>query len=157
MGRPPRSTEWEKAPLRRSSGYAARRRPAQVVKDAFGSWSAGLIAAGLEPLPPGGQRQERCRRGHPLSGENLVVRPNGKRSCRACEREGDRKRKRKDWPGRRAARQRKRLYADRWKAEGLCSRCGGERDRRDRLTCARCRAYLRDADTRRRAERREAA
>ncbi|MGH3029279.1 MAG: HNH endonuclease signature motif containing protein [Gaiellaceae bacterium] len=28
-----------------------------------------------------------CKRGHPLSGNNLYVRPNGSRHCRACARE----------------------------------------------------------------------
>lgn len=32
-------------------------------------------------------RQTHCKRGHPLSGDNLYVYPNGKRLCRTCERE----------------------------------------------------------------------
>lgn len=30
---------------------------------------------------------DHCRRGHPLEGENLYMRPDGKRGCRACRRE----------------------------------------------------------------------
>jgi hypothetical protein len=31
-------------------------------------------------------RQESCKRGHPLSGSNLYVYPDGRRGCRACTR-----------------------------------------------------------------------
>lgn len=31
-------------------------------------------------------RQTECKRGHPLSGDNLYVEPNGARRCRACKR-----------------------------------------------------------------------
>jgi hypothetical protein len=43
----------------------------------------------------GGQFQEQshCKRGHPLSGENLRVRPGGVRSCRECSRNGQRARR----------------------------------------------------------------
>lgn len=34
-----------------------------------------------------------CPQGHPYSGENLYVRPNGERCCRQCRREDDRHRK----------------------------------------------------------------
>ena len=33
-----------------------------------------------------------CPQGHPLSGDNLYVRPNGKRECRTCHREHARRR-----------------------------------------------------------------
>ena len=32
-------------------------------------------------------RKTKCIRGHPLSGENLYVRPDGKRQCRECKRQ----------------------------------------------------------------------
>ncbi len=32
------------------------------------------------------QRQTSCKRGHPLSGENLYVKPSGSRQCRICRR-----------------------------------------------------------------------
>jgi HNH endonuclease len=31
-------------------------------------------------------RKTHCKRGHPLSGDNLHIRPNGARICRACDR-----------------------------------------------------------------------
>jgi hypothetical protein len=35
---------------------------------------------------PIANRRTHCKRGHPLSGENLYTRPNGYRMCRACGR-----------------------------------------------------------------------
>ena len=32
----------------------------------------------------------------------------------------------------------------RWKAEGLCARCGGEREEKGYTNCVGCRAYMRD-------------
>lgn len=37
-------------------------------------------------------RKTHCRQGHPFEGDNLIVRSSGGRSCRACQREADRKR-----------------------------------------------------------------
>jgi hypothetical protein len=37
-------------------------------------------------VPTGRPKQDRCKRGHPLEGENLYVRPNGDRCCRTCRR-----------------------------------------------------------------------
>lgn len=33
-----------------------------------------------------GQSQTHCKRGHPLSGDNVATKPNGWRSCRVCQR-----------------------------------------------------------------------
>lgn len=38
-------------------------------------------------------RKTHCVRGHPLSGENLYIRPNGHRRCRACKNIGERRRR----------------------------------------------------------------
>lgn len=38
------------------------------------------------------ERNDKCRNGHPLSGENLYVKPSGDRRCRACQRTTDRNR-----------------------------------------------------------------
>ncbi len=39
-------------------------------------------------------RKAICKRGHPLEGDNLSIRPNGYRECRQCRREADAARKR---------------------------------------------------------------
>lgn len=86
-GRAPTCKEWMKPngrPLRFGKPWTPGHRPttATVVR-VFGSWTAGLAAAGLEP-----KRREckptRCKRGHALAGENLYVNPRGERQCRAC-------------------------------------------------------------------------
>lgn len=38
-------------------------------------------------------RKEHCKRGHPLSGDNLIVYPNGYRNCRECRNMADRQRR----------------------------------------------------------------
>lgn len=40
-----------------------------------------------EAHPNFGARQSVCQRGHPQTGENVVVRPDGHRRCRVCHRE----------------------------------------------------------------------
>jgi hypothetical protein len=93
-GRPPTRLEWAKAPTRRLPGYSSRRRPtSETVAAVMGSWSAAMAAAGLEPRSPGGQPREHCRRGHEIVGGNLIVRPDGKRTCRTRRREGQRARR----------------------------------------------------------------
>jgi hypothetical protein len=83
-GRAPTRKEWEKAPPARQPGYRHRARPTSATVEAvFGSWSAGLAAAGLEPRPSGGQVRDRCDRGH----DEWRTRPDGKRFCAACRRE----------------------------------------------------------------------
>jgi hypothetical protein len=39
-------------------------------------------------------RKTHCIRGHPLSGDNLITRPDGHRKCRTCKRRSDRARRR---------------------------------------------------------------
>ena len=34
---------------------------------------------------PGRPRQDHCKRGHALSGENVYIAPGGERQCRACQ------------------------------------------------------------------------
>jgi hypothetical protein len=87
-GRAPTMQEWQKMPPSSPPGYEHRPRPvAETVKAAFGSWSAGLAAAGLEPRTPGGQVRERCKGGH----DEWRTRPDGKRFCAACRREKQRR------------------------------------------------------------------
>jgi hypothetical protein len=51
----------------------------------FGSWPAGLKAAGLTAQKSGGEPWERCKHGHPLEGDNVVLDGrSGKRKCRTC-------------------------------------------------------------------------
>ena len=38
-------------------------------------------------MPPKGYRAKSCRHGHPYSGENLYVTPNGQQGCRQCRRQ----------------------------------------------------------------------
>lgn len=40
-------------------------------------------------------RQTHCKRGHPLSGENLKIRTDGSRQCKQCARYRERRRQRK--------------------------------------------------------------
>jgi Homing endonuclease associated repeat len=52
-GRPPTSLEWEETPRRQPRKIGRGRPTAETVKLRFGSWNAGLVAAGLEPLGTG--------------------------------------------------------------------------------------------------------
>jgi hypothetical protein len=61
----------------------ARRRERAI--DALGRLERNPGAKGL---------RTECVHGHPLSGDNVYMRPNGTRSCLTCRRERDRKRKR---------------------------------------------------------------
>jgi hypothetical protein len=38
--------------------------------------------------------KKKCKRGHRLAGENLYIKPDGNRNCRACHREGEARRRR---------------------------------------------------------------
>ena len=61
-------------------------RDARLSNLAYGTHSENMrdcIAHGTNPLA----RKERCKRGHPLSGDNLYVPANGSRQCRTCCRE----------------------------------------------------------------------
>jgi hypothetical protein len=100
-GRAPTRVEWQKA-------TPGRCRPtAQTVCAIFGSWSAGLGAAGLTPRAPGGQPRERCER----HGEDMRVRPDGKHECTACRRETQRERRRR---ARKPLPERRCLWCSRW-------------------------------------------
>jgi hypothetical protein len=52
----------------------------------FGSWNAGMAAAGFKPRPKKKPLQRYCKRGHYLRGVNLYIKPNGKRECLRCKR-----------------------------------------------------------------------
>jgi hypothetical protein len=45
-----------------------------------------------ESLSAQNRRKTECKRGHPFSGENLIIRPDGSRYCRECMRRGLRER-----------------------------------------------------------------
>jgi Homing endonuclease associated repeat len=123
------------------------RRPTSArVQQVLGSWSAALEAAGFEPRPQHGQADgKRCRNGHDLTVEAYVS-PGGKRYCRACIRERERRQR-----ARRAAdRERKARHARKRRELGLCVRCGEQPAAPERTCCADCLTSLRDADRRRR-------
>jgi hypothetical protein len=45
-----------------------------------------VIPPGLRGLPNHNSLKTHCPRGHPLSGDNVRIRPTGHRACRACHR-----------------------------------------------------------------------
>jgi hypothetical protein len=53
--------------------------------------SAGNVLRGRGPSAINA-RKTHCKNGHPLSGDNLVMRKNGRRGCRSCERVTEAKR-----------------------------------------------------------------
>lgn len=55
----------------------------------------------------------KCRRGHPVTPENIYTSPSGTRVCRECRKERDRKRHERDKEKRNAA-TRKRYWGKRW-------------------------------------------
>jgi len=95
-GRPPTTNEWTRTGGPRRPTFA-------TVQRVFGSWSAGLAAAGLQGQKLGGDRWTHCKRGHPLEGDNVGVYSSGTRFCRACRRAWDRERKRRLYAERREA------------------------------------------------------
>lgn len=56
-----------------------------TIRRVFGSWTAGLAAAGLQPRSPGWRKtqQRKCKRGHLLA--DALIDPNGGRRCRTCD------------------------------------------------------------------------
>lgn len=66
---------------------------------------------------------DHCKRGHPLTEDNIYVSPKGRRRCRACQREGNRERYSRD-PKRGAAKRmtyydtvKAYAYNKRWRSE----------------------------------------
>lgn len=125
-GHPPTFRDWQRATESTPS--------ASLVAIRFGSWSAALRAAGLPVSPAGGARQDRCRRGHPLTEDNVYVAPSGERQCRTCHRDRARQRARRR---RRAAEWQKELRRRR-REQGLCRDCGDEAPA-GRTRCEHCR------------------
>lgn len=86
-GRPPTMKEWRRRngrPLRLGQTWTAGHRPtAQTVVRVFGSWMAGLEAAGLTPKPRE-RKPARCHDGHLFTPENTYVNSRGERQCRQC-------------------------------------------------------------------------
>ncbi len=90
-GFPPTAAEWQQRSRERGGGLieVVRMWPSvSTVIDEFGSWAAGLEAAGTvreAQRPPG--RRAKCMRGHRFTPENTIFFPDGRRRCRTCERE----------------------------------------------------------------------
>jgi hypothetical protein len=93
-GRPPREKEWRRAARPYKFGTSPPERPTSMrVRDLFGSWVAGLVAAGVG-LGDYGKKPEprkRCRRGHDLTKPEAVYeyaysdgRAGTVRRCRRC-------------------------------------------------------------------------
>ena len=154
-GRPPTLLEWRSTPAR---GRWGKSRPtAQTVKRVFGSWNRALAEAGLAVRPPNKEPQERCKRGHELTPDNVYPHHHGGRMCLTCMRERQRqyvRRARAREKAREQTRERRRqrhrsreaeakrqLYAER-RAAGLCY-CGAARDVPGRASCSRCLARSR--------------
>jgi hypothetical protein len=55
----------------------------RATRKANGLTSNGAVPVVVKARPP---LMMECRRGHPLAGDNLYVRPDGKRCCRICRR-----------------------------------------------------------------------
>jgi hypothetical protein len=71
------------------------------------SWAAGRPRwppPASTPAAQAASRASAAKRGHELVGHNLIVRPDGKRTCRTCRREGQRARRAAARRGRRRAR-----------------------------------------------------
>jgi hypothetical protein len=149
-GEPPSADAWARPLSPQRKGPRGRTRPSTwTVRQAFGSFSAAVEAAGYTPRPQGEQgRRELCKAGmHELAGANVWESPtSGLRICKACRRARDQA------PARERARQRDRKAARyaRLKDAGLCVRCGKHPAEPDRACCADCLGYLREADARRR-------
>jgi hypothetical protein len=69
----------------------------------FGSFTAGPLAAGLQPVDEADRirrlkesrpRPTHCKHGHEFTPENTIEFKNGKRKCRTCRNEYDRRRRR---------------------------------------------------------------
>lgn len=87
------------APRFRRNGFGERPRPAPCAYEVAYAVvrNAQALICALTPdiygrmeiikRGRGRPRQDACKRGHPLSGENVYVAPTGERSCRACQHE----------------------------------------------------------------------
>jgi hypothetical protein len=101
-GRAPTAKEWATPTARQPEGRGRPRWRAphpHTVAAVFGSWSAGLEAAGLETRPahrPQAPQAASCGLGHDLTDPaNVYVRASGQRECRICRRAYDRAWKRR--------------------------------------------------------------
>ncbi len=84
---------WSWAGIARAIGQTSQAAPSNLRKIVAGEVPGirardrlAELVAGDEPPPPRKPRQPRlfCRNGHPLTGDNLDLRPNGHRRCRVC-------------------------------------------------------------------------
>lgn len=62
------------------------------------------------------RQKPNCKHGHPLSGDNLKIEPDGHRRCRQCMR----------------------ATSERHRVLRPCLRCGGEKQRGERHLCGKC-------------------
>jgi hypothetical protein len=86
-GRAPREREWRTRrgrPRADGTKAPARSRPtAPIVLREYGSWEAALKDAGLTPSNGRTALHTHCKRGHPLTADNVYER-DGRRVCRIC-------------------------------------------------------------------------
>lgn len=90
-GRPPTINDLERLSRPGPAGFTRRRKTyptPRTIQKRFGSFNAGVEAAGLVPLPRGGLVQEACMHGHSV--EDTIVRSDGRRECGPCARRRDR-------------------------------------------------------------------
>jgi predicted transcriptional regulator len=91
-GQPPKFNAWAGSRMlraRRFSSAGVDYPTATRLQQVFGSWSAGLAAAGFEPRARGrafGATRKRCAKGHPLTPDNVHTSKTGIRRCLKCHR-----------------------------------------------------------------------
>jgi hypothetical protein len=98
-GKPPKYNDWSRAAIKTGGSM----HPSRVtVEERFGSWNAAIAAAGFVPNPKNVSQKPhaRCKRGHPLVGDNVKAGAHG-RQCRICMnaavRRRDRQRRKEGW------------------------------------------------------------
>jgi hypothetical protein len=93
-GRSPTQEEWKRPSKGRPSFSTLRHH--------FGSFNAALRAAQLPTRKTAGQlgvRRSHCLRGHELTPENTITKPDGQRQCRTCANAGLRRRRKERTSG----------------------------------------------------------
>ena len=109
-GRVPSSTECRARAIEQLAfSRRGRRAPSlATIVAAFGSFNGALAAAGLPTgTRYGSGKRKLCKRGHPLTGKNVLLHPDGRRSCRTCYRLYHREYKRR----------KKQIPPDRWRLQ----------------------------------------
>lgn len=108
-GRAPTFNAWARSrslTRRRFSAVGNGHPTATRVQQVFGSWNAGIVAAGLQPRSRGGTvgaLRTRCAKGHRLTPDNVRTNAAGIRRCVTCDRKYKREWARRDRAVKRAA------------------------------------------------------